>query len=104
MEAMHRPGAAAMHEFLVVVQVEAIEVHALQALDLRDAKDLPSLDLERLAGSRLENHLPDDFAGRHRAPPWRSLAACSRSALRMSETRSSASPRLMVRSISSSCC
>ena len=40
---MHGAGAAAMHELLVVMQIEAIEIDALQAFDLLDAKDLPGL-------------------------------------------------------------
>ena len=40
---MHRAGAAAMHELLVVMQIEAVEVDALAALDLLDAQDLARL-------------------------------------------------------------
>ena len=50
---MHGAGTAAMHELLVVVQVEAIEIDALQPLDLLDAKDLPRFDFQRLAGPGL---------------------------------------------------
>src|ERR1700727_2333389 len=101
---MHGASAAAMHEFLVVMQVEAIEVDALQAFDLLDAKDLAGLHFERLAGSRLQDHLEQRVPIRHRAPALLCFAACSRSALRISATRSVASPRWIVRSMSSSCC
>ena len=78
---MHGAGAAAMHELLVVMQIEAIEVDALQAFDLLDAKDLPGPDLERLAGSGLQHHFEQDIAIRHRAAPLRCFAACSRKRL-----------------------
>src|ERR1700733_2739059 len=104
MEAMHGPGAAAMHEFLVVVQVEAIEVDALEAFDLLDAKDLAGFHFERLAGSRHEGHLEKDIPIHHRASAPRCFPACSRNALRIKDTRSAASPRWIVRSMSSSCC
>ena len=103
-EAVHCASAAAMHEFLVVMQVEAIEVDALQAFDLLDAKDLPGLDLERLARPWLQDHLDEDIPVCHCAAPLLCFAACSRSALRISATRSAASPRSIVRSMSSSCC
>jgi hypothetical protein len=73
-----------MHELLVVMQVETVEVGALATLDLFDAQDLPFEELDRLAGAGLK--------------------AYSRMARRTSATRSGATPRAMVRSISSSCC
>jgi len=39
-KAVHGAGAAAMHELLVVMQVEGVEVGALAAFDLLDAQDL----------------------------------------------------------------
>ena len=47
--------AAGVEELLVVVQVEAVEVGALPAVDLLDAQDLPAPQLERLAGARLDD-------------------------------------------------
>jgi hypothetical protein len=53
LKAMHRPGTATTHEFFVVMQIKTVEVDALQAFDLVDAKDLARLHFERLAGFRL---------------------------------------------------
>ena len=103
-EAVHRPGAAAVHGLLIVVQVETIEVDTLQSVDLLDAQNLAREQFDRLAGPRLQHVLPQDRAGAHRAVPAGVLAACSRRALRMRAARSGASPLRTVRSISSSCC
>ena len=59
---MHRPRAPAMHEFLVVMQIEAIEIDALQALDLLDAQDLARQQLDGLAGARLHHPFEQDLA------------------------------------------
>ena len=108
LKAVHRAGAAAMHEFLVVMQVEAVEVDALAAFDLLDAQDLALQQLDRLAGAGLQDQFGKDGARRHRALPGAASALCaaaySRKASRTSETRSGAVPCAMVRSISSSCC
>jgi len=56
MKAVHGAGAAAMHELLVVMQIEAIEVGALAALDLLDAQDLPLQQFDRLAGAGLDEN------------------------------------------------
>src|ERR1700736_2281324 len=108
MKAVHRAGAAAMHELLVVVQVEAIEIGALAAFDLLDAQDLVFQQLDRLAGAGLDDEFGNDRPGCHRAASAPAsafrAAAYSRSASRTSETRSGATPWAMVRSISSSCC
>jgi hypothetical protein len=51
---MHRLRVRrATHEFFVVMHIKTVEVDALQAFDLVDAKDLARLHFERLAGSRL---------------------------------------------------
>ena len=65
-EAVHRAGPPAMHELLVVVQVEAVEVDALAAFDLLDAQDLALEELHRLAGAGLHHPFPDFVAGAHR--------------------------------------
>src|SRR5258706_4517582 len=108
MKAVHGAGAAAMHEFLVVMQIEAIEVGALAAFDLLDAQDLSFEQLDCFAGARLQDEFGNDWPNRHRpvsvtASAFRA-AAYSRSAIRTSDTRSGATPCAMVRSISSSCC
>src|ERR1700676_943532 len=104
MKAVHRACTAAMHEFLVVVQVEAVEIGALAALDLLDAQDLSFEEFDRLAGAGLQNPFGDDRSWRHCAASALRWAAYSRSATRTSETRSGATPCAMVRSNSSSCC
>src|ERR1700738_3893732 len=108
MKAVHRAGAAAMHELLVVMQVEAIEIGALAAFDLLNAQDLPFQQFDRFAGAGLQDEFGNDLPRRHRAvsmtaSAWRA-AAYSRSASRTSDTRSGAMPCAMVRSISSRCC
>jgi len=60
---MQRARAAHVHELLVVVQVEAVEVGALAPLDLRDAHDLALQHFQRLARARL-----DDVTGQAFAP------------------------------------
>src|SRR5260370_5916202 len=72
MKAVHRAGAAAMHELLVVMQVEAIEIGALAALDLLDAQDLSFQELDRFAGARLQDEFGNHLSCRHR---WFSAAA-----------------------------
>ena len=54
MEAVHGARPPAMHEFLVVVQVEAIEVDALVAVHLLDPQHLPLQQFDRLAGPGLD--------------------------------------------------
>ena len=56
-EAMHGAGPSAMHKLLVVVQIEAVEVDALQALHLLDAQDLPCQEFDRLSGAGLHRPL-----------------------------------------------
>ncbi len=112
-EAVHRARAPAMHELLVVVQVEAVEIGALAAFDLRDAQDLPLQQFDGLAGAGLQSVFEKDAAFAHRTGS-RSFglalvsaaraAAYSRSASRTSAMRSGATPPAMVRSINSSCC
>src|SRR6202043_2911660 len=108
MKAVYCAGAAAMHELLVVMQVETIEVGALAAFDLLDPQDLPFQELDGLAGAGLENEFANDLARGHRAASVAAAAlraaAYSRKASRTSDTRSGATPCAMVRSISSSCC
>jgi hypothetical protein len=58
-----------MHKFLVVVEIEAIEVDALAALDLLDAQDLTSAHFDRLAGARLDHVLETDFVRSHASGP-----------------------------------
>src|SRR5450631_850913 len=107
-KAVHRAGAAAMHELLVVMQVEAVEVGALAAFDLLDAQDLTFQKLDRLAGAGRHDEFGNDLPRSHRAVPVTAsalrAAAYSRSASRTSETRSGATPCAMVRSINSNCC
>jgi len=93
-----------MHELLIVMQVEAIEIGALAALDLLDAQDLPLQQFDRLAGAWLDDKLRDYLALRHCGAfvlisAFRA-AAYSRNARRTSDTRSGATPCAMVRSIS----
>src|SRR5260221_5857805 len=112
-ETMHRAGPPAMHELLVVMQVEAVEIGALTALDLLDAQDLAFEELDGLAGAGLEHVLEESAAPAHRtgarsfgfavASALRA-AVYSRSASLTRATRSGAVPRAMVRSINSSCC
>jgi len=89
-------GAAAMHEFLVVMQVEAVEIGALAAFDLFDAQDLALEQFDRFAGAGLEDNFGDDPAAAHRTGPLPAsalrAAAYSRSASRTSDTRSIAIP------------
>src|ERR1700730_9550444 len=85
MKAVHRAGAAAMHELLVVVQVEAIEIGALAAFDLLDAQDLSFQQLDRLAGAGLDDEFGNDGPGCHRA------ASATASALRAAAYSRSAS-------------
>ena len=68
-KAVHRAGAAAMHEFLVVVEIEAVEVDALAALDLLDAQDLTSAHFDHLADARLDHMLENDFVRSHASGP-----------------------------------
>src|SRR5260370_11667817 len=107
MKAVHRAGAAAMHELLVVMQVEAIEIGALAALDLLDAQDLSFQKLDRLAGAGLQNKFGKYLPRRHRAASAAASAcrgaAYSRSAHRPSDTRARATPCASVLSISSNC-
>src|ERR1700722_12154638 len=113
MKAVHRAGAPAMHELLVVMQVEIIEVGALAAFGLLDAQDLSFKEFDRLAGAGLQNMFEQNFALAHCSASrsfgfafvsaWRA-AAYSRSARRTRAMRSGATPRAMVRSINSSCC
>jgi hypothetical protein len=49
-----------MHELLVVMQVEAIEVGALTTLDLLDAQNLSFQQFNRLAGAGLQNEFGND--------------------------------------------
>src|SRR5450432_5336 len=108
MKTVHRPGAAAMHELLVVMQVEAIEVGTLAAFDLLDAQDLTFQKLDRLAGAGRHDEFGNDLPRSHRAVPVTAsafrAAAYSRRASRTSDTRSGATPCAMVRSINSNCC
>src|ERR1700722_18417008 len=107
MEAVHGAGAAAMHEFLVVMQVEAIEIRTLAALNLLDAQDLPLQEFDCLAGAGFDDEFRDDLPRCHREASAVSAlraAAYSRSARRTNDTRSGATPWAMVRSINSSCC
>src|SRR5262249_48305461 len=105
-EAVHRAGPAAMHELLVVMQIEAIEVDTLQPFRLLDAQDLPGEKLDGLAGAGLHHPFEQDLSGAHRLPAfWASReAAYSRNASRTSATRSGAVPCAIVRSSNSSCC
>jgi len=97
-----------MHEFLVVMQVEGVEVGALATFDLLDAQDLALQQLDRLAGAGLQHEFGDHLTAAHCAGSVlfsaRRAAAYSRSASRTSDTRSGATPCAMVRSINSSCC
>src|SRR5258708_9673250 len=107
MKAVHRAGAAAMHELLVIMQVEAIEIGALAALDLLDAQDLSFQKLDRLAGAGLQNKFGKYLPRRHRAASA-AASACraatySRSASRTSHTRSRATPSANVPSPSANC-
>ena len=112
-KAMHRAGAPAMHELLVVMQIEAVEVGALAAFGLLDAQDLAFEEFDRLAGAGLQEMFEQNFALAHRCASRsfgfavvsaRRAAAYSESARRTKATRSGATPRAMVRSINSSCC
>src|SRR3984957_3221483 len=113
MKAVHGAGAPAMHELLVVMQVETVEVGALAAFGLFDAQDLPFEEFDRLAGAGLKDVFEQNASLAHCSgsrsfgfafvSAWRA-AAYSRIARRTSATRSGATPRAMVRSINSSCC
>src|SRR5271170_535790 len=107
MEAMDGAGASAMHELFVVMQIEAIEIDALQALDLFDAQDLTGEQFDRLAGARLHHPFEQDFTFPHRDASGRvaaRLAAYSRKASRTRDARSGATPLAIVRLTSSICC
>ncbi len=109
MKAVHGAGAAAMHELLVVVQVEAVEVGALAALDLLDAQDLALQQFDRLAGPRLEDEFRYDRAcWSSRAPGGLGLfwlvGVFAQGEPDSAPRDPGATPRAMVRSISSSCC
>src|SRR6202022_606446 len=108
MKAVHGAGTAAMHELLVVMQIEAIEIGALAPFDLLDPPDLAFQQCDRLAGAGLDDEFGDDLTRCHRTLSAAASALCAaaylRSASRTRETRSGATPCAMVRSISSSCC
>ena len=65
MQAVDVTRASGVEVFLVIVQIEAIEVDALAAFDLRDPQNLPALEFERLAGPRLEDDFAQHFAFCH---------------------------------------
>ena len=79
--------APGVEELLVVVQIEAVEVGALPAVDLLDAQNLPAPHFQRLAGARLDDEFPTGFfaapclhrcpsqAGRQPARAWRRIRA-----------------------------
>jgi len=66
-EAVHGAGAAAMHELLVVMQVEGVEVGTLAAFDLLDAQDLAFQQFDCLASAGLQEMFGNDLAAAHRA-------------------------------------
>ena len=66
MESVHRSGAAAVHEFLVVVQIEAVEVDALAAVDLLDAQDLSRQKLDGFPRAGRHHEFRDHRACGHR--------------------------------------
>src|SRR5260370_3628393 len=108
MEAVPGARAAAMHDLLVVMQVEAIEIGALAALDLLDAQDLSFQKLDRLAGAGLQNKFGKYLPRRHRAASA-AASACraatySPSASRTSDTRSGAPPWAIGPANNSHCC
>jgi hypothetical protein len=55
-----------MHEFLVVVEIEAVEVDTLAPLNLLDAQDLTGAHLDGFAGAGLNHMLENDFTHTHR--------------------------------------
>jgi hypothetical protein len=55
-----------MHEFLVVVEIEAVEVDTLAPLNLLDAQDLTGAHLDGFAGAGLNHMLENDFTRTHR--------------------------------------
>ena len=59
---MKMPRSAGVKELLIVVKVETVEVRALPAGSLRDPKHLPSPNLERLAGARLQREFRQYFS------------------------------------------
>jgi hypothetical protein len=65
MQAMDYTGAARVEKFLVVVQIEAVEIGALAAFNLLDSQDLAPQKLYRLAGARLHDEFIDDVAPAH---------------------------------------
>src|SRR5262249_54519683 len=83
-EAVHCTGAAAMHELLVVVQVEAVEVDALATVNLFDAKNLAAKKFDGLAGAGPQYPFRNFFPLAHRLtsvamPPgafWSIAIAC----------------------------
>src|SRR5262245_49826172 len=94
---MHRASSAAVHELLVVVEVEGVEVDALPAFHLLDAEDFSRMEFDRLPRARLEDHFAQHG-------PHLCAAAYSRNASFTSAARSAATPFVIVRSMSSSCC
>jgi hypothetical protein len=60
--------ASRMHELLVVVQIEAVEIGTLTAFDLLDSQDLPLQELNRFAGAGFHSEFIDDAARIHDSP------------------------------------
>lgn len=58
---MHSADTPYMHRFLIVVQVEAVEIHALRTFNLFDLQDLVLENLDGLACSRLHDEFTDEF-------------------------------------------
>ena len=73
-QAVQRARAPGVHVLLVVVEVEAVEVDALPAIDLLDAQDLAAAELDGLARAGLEPMREQELARGCMIPPDRRSA------------------------------